>query len=159
MIFKYSRKKPLGFDLITAEIARYSPKKIIILLTYSYIYNAIIRLLQFPIIWKLHKIHNDFPFLPENTYSSNSKVKILLITLSLKHNYIIHYKNLIQAIAFGLQLILIHRIIRFDQAKWMTPYISLCTSMRVTPSNKFKRKYWKLLINSVFGKCMENVRK
>ncbi|XP_060855282.1 uncharacterized protein LOC132932956 [Metopolophium dirhodum] len=106
----------------------------------------------------LHKYHNDFPFLPFNECPPNSKVEKLLTTLSPKKNYIVHYKNLKQAISHGLKVVKIHRAIRFSQSKWMASYIKLCTSMRVQAKNEFEKDFWKLLINSVFGKCMENVR-
>jgi len=54
MIIKCSRKKSPGFDLITAEVAKWLPKKAIVLLTY--IYNAIIRLSYFPLSWKFSQI-------------------------------------------------------------------------------------------------------
>lgn len=54
MITKFSRKKSPGFDLITAEVARWLPKKAIVLLTY--IYNAILRLSYFPLSWKFSQI-------------------------------------------------------------------------------------------------------
>ncbi|XP_025203843.1 uncharacterized protein LOC112600753, partial [Melanaphis sacchari] len=76
----------------------------------------------------LHKKHNDFSFLPINECPPNSK------------------------------LVKIHRAIRFSQSKCLAPYIELCTKMRVIAKNKFEKNFWKLLINSVFGKCMENVR-
>ncbi|KAE9543709.1 hypothetical protein AGLY_002105 [Aphis glycines] len=106
----------------------------------------------------LHKTHNDFPFLPLNECPPNSKVKKLLTTLLPKKNYIVHYKNLKQAISHGLKLVKIHRAIRFSQKKWMASYIELCTKMRTEAKNEFEKEFWKLLINSVFGKCMENVR-
>ncbi|KAE9521636.1 hypothetical protein AGLY_017932 [Aphis glycines] len=62
----------------------------------------------------LHKTHNDFPFLPLNEYPPNSNVKKLLTTLLPKKNYIVHYKNLKQAISHGLKLVKIHRAIRFS---------------------------------------------
>ena len=108
---------------------------------------------------ELHDKHSEFPFLPQNDYPPNSKVVKLLTTLSTKKNYVVHYRNLKQAIANGLNVIKIHRIIRFAQSKWMAPYVKLCTQMRVKASNEFERQFWKLLVNSVFGKCMENVRK
>jgi len=106
----------------------------------------------------LHKIHNDFPFLPLSECPPNSKVEKLLTTLKSKKNYIVHYKNLKQAIANGIKVTKIHRAISFSQSKWMASYIKLCTTMRVESKNEFEKNFWKLLINSVFGKCMENVR-
>ncbi|KAL4123344.1 hypothetical protein QTP88_015541 [Uroleucon formosanum] len=108
---------------------------------------------------RLHQYHSDFPFLPENKCPPNSKVKKLLTTLESKFNYVVHYRNLKQAIANGLKVKKVHRILRFSQSKWMAPYIELCTNMRVKARNEFERQFWKLLVNSVFGKCMENVRK
>jgi len=107
----------------------------------------------------LHKAHNEFPFLPHNSCPPNSKVPKLLTTLTAKHNYIIHYRNLKQDIANGINIVKVHRIIRFRQSKWMAPYVELCTSMRVKAVNEFERDYWKLKVNSVFGKSMENIRK
>ncbi|KAL4097406.1 hypothetical protein QTP88_022192 [Uroleucon formosanum] len=54
IILKHSNKKSLGFDLITAEVAKCLPKKAIVLLTY--IFNAIFRLLYFPLMWKFSHI-------------------------------------------------------------------------------------------------------
>ncbi|KAL4085335.1 hypothetical protein QTP88_027194 [Uroleucon formosanum] len=53
-ISKYSLKKSPGFDLITAEVARCLPKKAIIHL--SHIFNSVLRLSHFPILWKFSTI-------------------------------------------------------------------------------------------------------
>ncbi|XP_050066244.1 uncharacterized protein LOC126555359 [Aphis gossypii] len=72
---------------------------------------------------QLHDNHNDFPFLPENKCPPNSKVKKLLTTLESKFNYVVHYRNLKQAIVNGLKVKKVHRILRFSQSRWMAPYI------------------------------------
>jgi len=53
-IQKYCLKKSPGFDLITAEVARCLPKHTIVLLTH--IFNAILRLSYFLLLWKFSKI-------------------------------------------------------------------------------------------------------
>jgi hypothetical protein len=62
----------------------------------------------------LHKLHNDFPFLPENKFPLNSRVKKLLIILEPKYNYVAHYRNLKQVIANELVVIKVYRILRFS---------------------------------------------
>ncbi|KAL4100910.1 hypothetical protein QTP88_020935 [Uroleucon formosanum] len=54
VIDKYPHKKSPGFDLITGEVARCLPKKAIIHLTH--IFNCILRLSYFPILWKFSTI-------------------------------------------------------------------------------------------------------
>ena len=53
---------------------------------------------------ELHDQHNDLPFLPQNSIPPGSKVKKLMATLESKKNYVIHYRNLQQAIANGLKV-------------------------------------------------------
>jgi hypothetical protein len=93
---------------------------------YGYILEVDIDYLE-----KLHKLHNDFPFLPEKKFSPNLRVKKLLTTLEPKYNYILHYRNLKQAIANEIVVTKVHRILRFSQSKWMAPFIELCTDMRI----------------------------
>ncbi|XP_050064775.1 uncharacterized protein LOC126553680 [Aphis gossypii] len=74
---------------------------------------------------ELHDKHNDLPFLPQNGIPAGSKVKKLMATLQSKKNYIIHYRNLQQAIANGLIVEKVHRVVQFNQSPWLAPYIAL----------------------------------
>ena len=55
---------------------------------------------------KLHEIHNDLPFLPERM--KTEKVEKLVANLHDKTEYVIHIKNLKQALNHGLVLKNIH---------------------------------------------------
>lgn len=76
-----------------------------------------------------------------------------------KDNIVLHYLNLKQALNLGLKLKKIHKIMRFDQAPLLKPYVQLCTDERAKCNNDFSIAFWKLLVNALFGKMCENVKK
>ena len=68
-------------------------------------------------------------------------------------------KSLKQALNHGLKLKKIHTIIEFNQEAWLKPYIDMNTELRKVAKNDFKKDFFKLMNNSVFGKAMENIKK
>lgn len=116
----------------------------------------------------LHNAHNDFPFccekqiLPREAVDINeikmNKIDKLLLTLSEKKNYVIHYRMLKLALRHGLVLKKVHRVLSFNQSKWLKPYIDKNTELRTEARNDFEKTFFKYMINSVFGKTMENLR-
>ena len=106
---------------------------------------------------KLHELHNDLPFLPERM--KIEKVEKLVANLHDKTEYVIHIRNLKQALNHGLVLKKVHRVIKFNQNAWLKPYIDMNTDLRKKAKNDFEKDFFKLMNNAVFGKTMENVRK
>ena len=59
----------------------------------------------------------------------------------------------------GLILKKVHRVISFNQDKWLKPDTKMNTEIRQTTKTDFEKDFFNLMNNAVFGKTMENVRK
>ncbi|XP_053207262.1 uncharacterized protein LOC128391401 [Panonychus citri] len=129
---------------------------------------------------ELHDYHNDYPLAPErlsvkiewmSKYQKDLVAKIesqglkrtetekLIPNLFDKHHYVVHGRNLRFYLDKGLKLNKIHRIISFHQSAWLSPYIQMCTSNRQKAATTFEKDFWKLMVNSLYGKSIEDKRK
>ena len=126
---------------------------------------------------EVHELHNDYPLAPEKLAVSSDMlskyckkiadeyeikvgdVKKLIPNLGNKTNYVLHYRNLQLYLSLGMKLTKIHRVLKFKQSDWMKKYIDFNTEKRMNAANDFEKDFLKLIINSVYGKTMENLRK
>ena len=125
---------------------------------------------------ELHDLLNDYPLAPEKlavsgdmlskyckTIADKYKIKVgdvkkLIPNLSNKTKYVLHYRNLQLYLSLGIKVTKIHKILEFKQSDWMKQYIDFNTEKRKA-ANNFEKDFFKLMINSVYGKTMENLRK
>ena len=85
-------------------------------------------------------------------------VEKLVPNLNERKNYVVHTKVLNQAHKHGLILEKVHCVLEFNQCAWLKPYIDFNTQLRTQAKNDFKKDFFKLMNNSVFGRTIENIR-
>ena len=73
--------------------------------------------------------------------------------------YIVHYKNLQLYLQLVMKLIKIHRILKFKPSNLLKEYIEFNTEKRTEAKDKFSQNFFKLLVNSIYGKTCDNIRK
>ena len=88
-----------------------------------------------------------------------NQVPKLIPNLFNKERYVLHYKNLKLYHQLGMEVINIHQVLGFTQSAWMKPYVDLNVENRKHATSTFDQDLYKIMINSVFGKSIENIRK
>ena len=63
-------------------------------------------------------------------------------------------------LSLGMKLAKVHRTLKFKQSNWLEEYIKFNTDKRTVEAGRgFERSFFKMIINSIYGKTMENLRK
>jgi hypothetical protein len=114
--------------------------------------------LAFPVDLAIHNKFNDLPLAPENRIPPGGKVEKLLCHFYDKKNYIIHYETLKLYKSLGIRITKVHRGIKFTQSNFIAPYVKFNTGQRQKAKNDFEKDFWKLMVNTPYGKSMQSVR-
>ena len=125
---------------------------------------------------KLHDLHNNYPLCPEKIEISSNMlskycnkiadeygkkvggVNKLVPNLRDKVKHVVHYRNVQYYLSLGMKLIKVHRILKFKQIHWLKEYIEFNTQKRKESADEFNKAFFKLLINCIYGKSMENIK-
>ena len=104
----------------------------------------------------LHSLHNDLSFLPERMNIEN--VEELVSYFHNEKGYTMLIRTLKQALNHGLVLKKVHGAIQFNQET----LLKLCIEERAkekNAKNNFKKHFFKITNDTVFGKTIKNMRK
>lgn len=132
--------------------------------------------MEYPV--ELHDEHNDYPLAPELKRPEPSPFTVeecerigikvnrapraprkLVLDLKGKKDYVLHYRNLQLYLQLGMVVTEVKRVIRFRQSAWLSDYVDFNTEKRKRGKNTIETDFFKLMVNSIFGKTMEDVRK
>ena len=106
------------------------------------------------------ELHDRFRELPVMPYHDEDGK--LVLDMSDRPHYLVHYRRLQQLLRFGVELVEIEAVWTFKQAPWLRSWVTFCQTKRAAAAaagNVFQSKYWKLMANCVWGKLAEDVRK
>ena len=69
------------------------------------------------------------------------------------------YLNLRFYLEHGMYLIDVHRVLRFQQSRWLAPYIEKNSTLREEAKIDFEKEFFQLMNNSIYGNTCENEKK
>ena len=125
----------------------------------------------------LHDLHADYPLAPVKTeimydmlspyvwfLCDHHKLKYTLKTEQLlttfqRSFYVLHYQNFQLYVRLGMKVMAIHSALAFRQAPYMKSYVNMNAEKRAEMTNKFDADFYKLSVNSLFSKMIENPEK
>ena len=121
-------------------------------ISYKTIIKKVMKVFRSWYLEKLHELYNDLQFLPEKM--KIEKVEKLVVDLYDETEYVIHLRNLNQALNHSFVLRKVHRVIKFNQNALLKQYIDVNTDLRRKEKHNFERDFLKLMNNAFLGKTI-----
>ena len=59
----------------------------------------------------------------------------------------------------GMKVVKINKVLKFKQSDWLKKFVMFNTEKRMCAANGYEKGFFKLMVNSIYGKTMENLRK
>jgi hypothetical protein len=98
-------------------------------------------------------------FILENVEGKNTyKSKKMVSSFEKRVDYICHYENLQLYLQHGMILESVRRVLSFDQKPFIKEYVEYFTKLRSMSTTVFDNNNLKKIINSLYGKFLENTR-
>ena len=125
---------------------------------------------------QLHDLHNDYPIQEERMSPRDDQVgpktlrqrqeggikdtiPKLVPNLYAKQGIVCHIERAKFWIEHGIGVAKVGRGLLFEQKPFLRAYIDFCARMRRQATTEAERDFWKLCMNAIFGKTIEDVRK
>ena len=130
---------------------------------------------------ELHEKLDDLPLAPEarpivaamlSPYSAQVQNELLGKKLAERYNsfklvtghdpkqrYVVHYLNLQFYCQLGCRITKVHQVIAFTQDRFLRSHIMKVSALRAKAKSKFEQLLFKLIVNSLYGKFIQNCRK
>jgi len=129
--------------------------------------------LEYPV--ELHETHSMYPLAPQKiaippaqwsdySYKLASETEgpscfktgpeKLVPDLTPRRDYVVHYQNLKYYLQCGMRLVRIRRVLAFEQRNWMREFVNFITEKRQKAVSDFESSFWKLILNSIYGRLL-----
>ena len=121
----------------------------------------------------LFELHSDYPLCPtpltitkdmlspfqQEMRPNFKQSKKLCPNFYPKYKILLHYKAFQLYTSLGMKVTRIHRVLSFNQSRWLAPYIEFNNAQRKVAKSDFEKSFYKLLNNSYYGRTLMNKRK
>jgi DNA polymerase type B, organellar and viral len=106
-----------------------------------------------------HDYLNCLPPLSEHRKPDGCTTLRMLNDLTPKTNYVVSLPLLQLAIKLGAVCTKIWRVLEFDQKNFLGDFVKIMAGWRKNAKSEFESGYYKLFLNGIFGKLIENLFK